>query len=318
MAGDRDALVMSMAAPDPASGSALHKQISDGIRYAIATGRARPGERLPTLDGAAKKWGVNLHTVRRAYGTLADEGLLHMRPRLGAHVRRTSRFAPSKALPLAAFLDAVISEAERAYGLTRDDLAGMIRHQRQTAKQRGVVQVLECTLDQAEHHGAELNNAFALSAGPVCLSDQREPRPGPILATYFHLPEVLARWPGRQNDIIFMAVEPSEEVAGLIRMAVGKVKAIVLHEAMAMRGSMMEEQLRALPGLADVPVKVVGATAPTPELDRVPMDEPGVVHLYAPRQWADLPNKQKADQHRLELPYQITGTEMDRLAHLFG
>lgn len=85
-----------------------------------------------------------------------------------------------------------------------------------------------------------------------------------------------------------------------------------------MRGSAMAEQLKSIPGLGAAAVVVdsgertsCGATNPHPE-------EPGVVHLYAPRQWADLSSRAKADPTRIELPYQITGSEMERLAHLFG
>ena len=72
--------------PDRDSPVPLYHQIVETLRYRIATGRLRAGDALPTLREAAKHWGVNLHTVRRAYGELADLRWVVIRRPQGAFV----------------------------------------------------------------------------------------------------------------------------------------------------------------------------------------------------------------------------------------
>jgi GntR family transcriptional regulator len=64
----------------------LYHQIAEALRNAIAVGEVVPGERLPPVRNAAKEWGVNLHTVRRAYGQLENEGLVRVRGPLGTEL----------------------------------------------------------------------------------------------------------------------------------------------------------------------------------------------------------------------------------------
>ncbi|WP_029144590.1 GntR family transcriptional regulator [Microbacterium luticocti] len=64
---------------DPASGAPLFAQVAASVRAEIASGRARPGDRLPAAREVAASLGVNVHTVLRAYQQLRDEGLVDMR-----------------------------------------------------------------------------------------------------------------------------------------------------------------------------------------------------------------------------------------------
>lgn len=59
------------------SGVPLGPQIVRQIKLAIANGRVAPGERLPSARDLAAELRVNFHTVRKAYGELEREGLLH-------------------------------------------------------------------------------------------------------------------------------------------------------------------------------------------------------------------------------------------------
>lgn len=64
----------------------LYHQIAEGLRNAIAVGELAAGERLPSIRDAAGRWGVNLHTLRKAYGELAREGLLRVSSARGTEV----------------------------------------------------------------------------------------------------------------------------------------------------------------------------------------------------------------------------------------
>jgi GntR family transcriptional regulator len=71
---------------DPGSHIPIYLQIADGIREAIAAGRYRPGEPLPSLRAFALDVQVNPNTVQRAYDELAREGLIYSRRGKGLFV----------------------------------------------------------------------------------------------------------------------------------------------------------------------------------------------------------------------------------------
>ena len=71
---------------DHASPVPLYHQISEAIRYRIATGAVPPGTVLPPLREAARLWGANLHTVRRAYTELGRTGIVVTRVARGTVV----------------------------------------------------------------------------------------------------------------------------------------------------------------------------------------------------------------------------------------
>lgn len=62
---------------DPASAAPLHDQIVSQIREAVATGRLRPGARLPTVREAADRLDVSTGTVARAYAELEKQGVVY-------------------------------------------------------------------------------------------------------------------------------------------------------------------------------------------------------------------------------------------------
>lgn len=64
----------------------LYQQIADWIRQQIMSGRFGPGDRLPSVRQMTKTWGCTPGTVQRAYGVLAEQGLVTSRPGQGTHV----------------------------------------------------------------------------------------------------------------------------------------------------------------------------------------------------------------------------------------
>ncbi|MFV8048673.1 PLP-dependent aminotransferase family protein [Mycobacterium sp. 48b] len=55
----------------------LHRQLADGLRDAIRSGRLTPGSRLPSTRVLAADLGVSRRLVVEAYGQLTAEGFLH-------------------------------------------------------------------------------------------------------------------------------------------------------------------------------------------------------------------------------------------------
>lgn len=64
----------------------LWKSISDSLREDIASGRYRPGDKLPTEADLAARFGVNRHTVRHGLKALAADGLVLSRRGAGVFV----------------------------------------------------------------------------------------------------------------------------------------------------------------------------------------------------------------------------------------
>lgn len=76
-------LFLSVSAADPRP---IVRQISDGIRLAIAGGELPTGAQLPSVRGLAQQLAVNPKTVARAYDDLVAEGWLNARQGLGLFV----------------------------------------------------------------------------------------------------------------------------------------------------------------------------------------------------------------------------------------
>lgn len=107
---------------DPASDVALFAQVAASVRTEMATGRLRPGDRLPAARDVAGSLGVNLHTVLRAYQDLRAEGLVDLRRGRGAVVTgRAASLADLHAEILA------LGERARDLGMSPDTLASLVR-----------------------------------------------------------------------------------------------------------------------------------------------------------------------------------------------
>lgn len=68
---------------DKTSDVPLQEQLAGRFRYLIASGRMRPGERMPATRRLADQQGISYHTVRKVYATLAAEGMIQTSGRQG-------------------------------------------------------------------------------------------------------------------------------------------------------------------------------------------------------------------------------------------
>lgn len=72
-----------MFALNPSSGVPIYRQIVQQARHAIAVGRVKPGERLPSVRAIATQLGVNPMTVSKAYSMLEQAGVVLRQPGIG-------------------------------------------------------------------------------------------------------------------------------------------------------------------------------------------------------------------------------------------
>lgn len=66
------------------SDTPLYQQIRDQIVEGIATGQLVDGASLPSTRQLAADFGINFHTVNKAYDLLRQEGLLRLNRKSGA------------------------------------------------------------------------------------------------------------------------------------------------------------------------------------------------------------------------------------------
>jgi GntR family transcriptional regulator len=71
---------------DPDRSLPIFMQIIEGVRLAVATGRVRPGERIPSIRDLAVEIRVNPNTVARAYLELDRAGVIETKRGLGYFV----------------------------------------------------------------------------------------------------------------------------------------------------------------------------------------------------------------------------------------
>ncbi len=71
---------------DPSSRMPIYRQLAGQLREAVARGRLRPDQRLPSVRELSRSLVINPNTVARVYTELEREGVLNTRPGLGVFV----------------------------------------------------------------------------------------------------------------------------------------------------------------------------------------------------------------------------------------
>ena len=65
---------------DPQSDVPVYRQLMDQVRYAIAGGKLKPGDELPSTRALSSELEVNPMTISKAYSYLERDGILERRP----------------------------------------------------------------------------------------------------------------------------------------------------------------------------------------------------------------------------------------------
>jgi GntR family transcriptional regulator len=115
---------MALVSIDTRDKTPIYAQLERGLRAAIATGRLRAGDQLPTVRQLAVELRVNANTVARVYAELERAGVLETRRGVGSVVCAT----PGRARPpreperrLRAFVTRMLADADAA-GFSLADL----------------------------------------------------------------------------------------------------------------------------------------------------------------------------------------------------
>jgi DNA-binding transcriptional regulator YhcF (GntR family) len=114
--GDVDDLQLDIPNAAP-----IYMQIRNQVVFALADGRLKPGDRLPTIRALADESGINMMTVSKAYQLLKQEGYITADKHSGAVVSGRPAALSEKSLNS---LRLILSEA-RLSGMTKDDVIGL-------------------------------------------------------------------------------------------------------------------------------------------------------------------------------------------------
>jgi GntR family transcriptional regulator len=128
-------------AVDARDATPLHAQLERSIRVAIAAGRLRPGDQLPTVRQLAVELRINANTVARVYTQLERAGTVETRRGVGTFIAEApespriqeAHAAELRALALRALADAS-ARGYSAADLRRELLAIAKEHRRDHPK----------------------------------------------------------------------------------------------------------------------------------------------------------------------------------------
>ncbi len=101
----------------------IYQQLAVQVRAAVAQGRLRTGERLPSVRELSRELVVNPNTIARAYTELERDGVLHTRQGMGVFVAEpsTDLTKPARRKKLMEILDGLLTEAVYL-GFRRDEV----------------------------------------------------------------------------------------------------------------------------------------------------------------------------------------------------
>lgn len=277
-------LVAALDRDDPVP---LYHQVASVLRWEIGMGRAAVGEALPPIRFLSEALGLNYQTVRRAYASLAEEGVVEPRRGSGTVVRKP----PARGM---------WSPSPAASGDAGDPR----------------VFVVECNLTQAASLARQVRERYDLAAIPWLLEGYGEPPPGLILGSSFHELDMRRRWPHRRGHMHAVRLELDPEAAGTIRRIVeilGLRKLMFVERDRATAESLSAELCRSLYGFS---FEVVNAVAADPA--GIFEGEVDAMVVYAPRVWDALPWTVQSHPRAVTLPFPFAHAALDELASHLG
>lgn len=299
---------------DPASPIPLFHQIAEAIRERIREGDLPPGATLEPLREAAGHWGVNLHTVRRAYAALAREGLVESRRGRGGTrvLRRPPSAGPPDPRDLDRFLSRVQEEAREVLGLTaREIYEALLDRLAATAGDRPVVYVVECSEWQSRCHAREIRERWDVETRSWPLTTRGEPPEAAVVSTLIHYNDIRVLWPRRLDRISFLAIHPDpalrERLAGRPEIDVfGRDEASARAAAADLSAFLPAGGPRAKPPGVRTLVRE------RPHL-LFPLEAQGPPVLFPPRAWAALGEEHRSHTRAVELRYVLDERDLESL-----
>jgi GntR family transcriptional regulator len=125
---------MAIVVLDPRDATPLYAQLERALRAAIAAGRLRAGDQLPTVRQLAVDLRINANTVARVYADLERNGVLETRRGVGSFVRASAAEARPRHehdRRLRAFVTRLLADAAAAGFTPRELIAELQSHRKE-------------------------------------------------------------------------------------------------------------------------------------------------------------------------------------------
>lgn len=231
-------------------GPPIYVQLKQELEKLMTSGQLKKGQRLPTERALARKLGVSRNTVSLAYRQLEAEGLITSRQGKGTFVTEADDIVriENRRERLKRIIDASIEEAI-SLGISLDEYLEMATRRANEKKElltRLKVVFVECNREQLDHFTREIQIDTGVTVLPLLIDELRSGAEGVldlvnsadlIVTTFFHLDEVKAILPSRNEDIVGVALDPVlESIVKIARLPKGsKVALVCMSQAFAER-----------------------------------------------------------------------------------
>lgn len=116
-----------LASIDIHSSVAVYVQIENHIQFAIASGKIKAGDQLPSVRELSERLGVNPNTVAKAYRDLEVMGLLYTRRGMGVFINKgiENKCREECRKKIIMRLHEVVAESKAA-GMSKKDISEVI------------------------------------------------------------------------------------------------------------------------------------------------------------------------------------------------
>jgi hypothetical protein len=273
---------------------------------------------LPPLRDAAGRWGVNLHTVRRAYKALEVEGLVETRRPTGT---RVAALGPSgggdRGAGLKAFVARMAAEGRTRFGLGPGELADALRSaEAGPTSATATCCVAECSHTLSRSLAETIGDALGIVARPFDVRHEGTLPPGPVVGTYFHADELRQRLAQRTGDLYLVRIRLGRRQMDRLRAAEagGALwKLVILDRLPASAHDIAADFEAALGRGVQLEVRVLR----NPLLG-FPDEAPGATVIASPQTWDELTPQLRARPDVELLEYEIEGGDLARLEEALG
>ena len=108
----------------------IYQQLAGQVRDQVSKGFLKPGNILPSVRELSESLGINMHTVRRAYLLLRDQGIIDLRLGRKARISRRYQTLPTNDTvgDIQLRLKELVTDA-LLLGLSPEDMMDMVKRQ---------------------------------------------------------------------------------------------------------------------------------------------------------------------------------------------
>lgn len=197
--------------------------------YMIATGKWLPGDMLPSVRSAEKKWNVHYLTILKAYKTLEKKGFVESQPRSGYYV------SENELLPLHHKNNFEIGQIfDNVYGYIKEELKmfplGVFRsigkYAEERLRQKPECAFVECTPQQSNNHAKEISERLNVPILSLTIDE--------ISSTGFSYYE--------STSVLFTTFFHQEEIQSLVKISDFKIVSVPIIVSPSLRQKINQEK----------------------------------------------------------------------------